>query len=217
MKFILCLFLVGLTLSAQAQYKNIYTRNAWEERDKWQRPDRLIAATGIEEGSRIADIGCHEGYMTVKFSAVVGNEGKVYAVDVNRYRLEKLEEYLEEASIENVEVIKGDYDNPNLPLNTLDVAFILDTYHEMDDYEVVLQHIKASLKSGGRLVIIEPIAKERKSWSRDRQTGRHEIAIRYVEQELKEAGFEIAEKDEMFLDRRDEKGDHLWLLVAVKS
>jgi len=214
---LLILLAVFLAYPIHAQYKNIYRKSAWEERDKWQQPERIIAATGIGVGGIIADIGCHEGYMTVKFAARVGENGKVYAVDVNNYRLDRLRDYLEDQEILNVEVIKGDYDNPKLPADILDVVFILDTYHEMDEYKSMLGHIRKSLKPGGKLVIIEPIATDRESWSRSRQTGRHEIAIRYVEEELKESGFRISQREKTFLDRKEEKGDKLWLLVAVKN
>lgn len=94
----------------------------------------------------MADVGSHEGYMTVKLAAVVGSAGKVLAVDVSQSKLDKLKDHLSKRNITNVELIKGDYDNPKLPLNALDAVIILDTYHEMDDHDKILQHIKASLK-----------------------------------------------------------------------
>jgi len=197
-----------------SQYNNIYSETAWEERDEWQQPERIIEATGISAGSYIADIGCHEGYMTVKLAKAVGPDGRVYAVDVNSYRLQSLEDHLEEHKLRNVEVIRGDYDDPKLPKNALDAVLILDTYHEMDDYEKILVYVRKSLRPNGKLILIEPVAEERKAWSREKQGDKHEIAIRYVVKDLEKAGFRIIRREAEFIDRIDQKGDHLWLIVT---
>ncbi len=206
-----------LPFCLQAQYKNIYSESAWESRDKWQHPEWIIEAMDIAEGKNVADLGCHEGYMSIKFSKAVGKSGHVYAVDVNASRLKKLDQYLKDRNIVNVETIKGDDGNPRIPKNKLDAALILDTYHEINDHKSVLKHLKASLKQDGKLVIIEPIADERNNWSRKDQTGRHEISMRYVLKEVEEAGFTVIEQKDPFLDRTKEKGDRLWMIVAVKT
>jgi predicted methyltransferase len=213
--FIVCL--IYLSVPVFGQYNNIYTESAWAERDKWQHPEWIITAMQTKPGDHVADIGSHEGYMTVKLAKVVGPEGRVYAVEVNNYKLEKLEGYLKERNYSNVELINGDYDDPKTPGNRMDAILILDTYHEIDNYKAVLAHLKNSLKSDGRLVIIEPIADERKNWTRNKQTSKHEIALRYVRDEVEEAGFNIIDQKELFLDRTEEKGDKLWLLVAMKN
>jgi SAM-dependent methyltransferase len=213
---IVTIFLILCTMPVYGQYNNIYVESAWEKRDKWQHPEWIIEAMQAVSGKHVADIGCHEGYMTVKLAKAVGSRGKVFAVDIDGYKLDKLRIYLKEKGYSNVQLITADNDNPKTPGNTLDAILILDTYHEIDDYETVLNHLKKSLKSDGRLVIIEPVADERKDWSRKKQTDKHEIAIRYVKEELKEAGFIIIDQKDMFLDRTKEKGDKLWLLVAMK-
>jgi SAM-dependent methyltransferase len=81
--------------------------------------------------------------------------------------------------------VKGDYDNPKLPANSLDAAIILDTYHEMDDHNEILQHIKTSLKNGGRLILCEPIAEARKKLTRVEQEKRHEIGMNFALEDLK--------------------------------
>lgn len=214
---LMTVLLVCCSLIVFGQYNNIYVESAWEERDKWQHPEWIIEAMQAGPGKHVADIGSHEGYMTVKLAKAVGPEGKVYAVEVNNYKLNKLKGYLKERDFSNVELINAAYDNPKTPVNRMDAILILDTYHEIKDYKKVLNHLKNSLKSDGRLVIIEPIAEERRDWSRKKQTDKHEIAIRYVKAELEEAGFNIVDQNRMFLDRTKEKGDKLWLLVAMKT
>ena len=209
--------LLLISFSAYGQYNNIYKESAWKDRDKWQHPERILEAVRVQEGSKVADIGCHQGYLTVKLAEKVGDSGKVYSVDIDSYQLSQLKENLEQRKLlERVEIIKGDYDNPKLPLGILDAVVIIDSYHEMDDYNKILEHIFDALKPGGRFVLIEPIAPERESWTRDAQTGKHEIAIRYAREELIEAGFEILKEENPFVDRTKEKGDKEWMIIGIR-
>lgn len=201
---------------AQDQWKNIYTQNAWKERDQWQKADDIIAKLNLKAGDKVGDIGCHEGYMTMKLTKVVGSIGKVYAVDVMQSRLDKLNKILGDEGITNVATVRGDYDNPHLPLNSLNSALIIDTYHEMDDHDDMLRHIKAALKAGGRLVICEPIANSRKNLSRAEQEARHELGMNYALEDLQRAGFRIVFKSDPYIDREKIKGDKMWLIVAEK-
>jgi len=211
------LMLLSGSVLAQDPWKNIYSHHAWEKRDKWQKADELIRLLDVGSGAAVADVGCHEGYMTFKLAKVVGNRGLVYAVDVGEAKLEKVKNRAAENNLTQVKTIRGDYDNPRLPLNVLDGAIILDTYHEMDDHEEILQHIKNSLKAGGRLVICEPIADSRRKLSREAQEGKHELAMEYALADLKKAGFRTFYQKDSFIDRTKEKGDKMWVVVAVKD
>lgn len=216
MILLLCLFFFHLTI-AQDPWKNVYRESAWAERDQWQRAEELIRLLRINPGSQVADIGCHEGYMTVKLSSVAGKSGQVFAVDIDQAKLNLLKKHLEERKIGNVTLIKGEYDNPRLPANALDGVLILDAYHEMDDHDEILQHIKAALKPGGRLVLCEPIADSRRRSSRADQEMKHELGINFASEDLKRAGFEIVYKKDPFADRTKIKGDKMWVIAAVKK
>ncbi len=201
----------------QDQWKNVYTESAWADRDRWQKADEIIKYGIQKQGTLVADVGSHEGYLTVKLSPAVGSTGKVYAVDVEQTKLDRLQAILEKRSIKNVITIKGDYDNPRLPLNSLDAVFILDTYHEMNEHDKILEQIKSSLKAGGRLVLCEPVAEERRTLTRKEQESKHELGINFALEDLKKAGFTIIKKQDRFVDRKAEKGDEMWLIVAVKK
>lgn len=218
LNFPLTLLIITSVASCQAQdqWKNIYSENAWEARDQWQRADDIIDLLKLSSGSRVADIGSHEGYMTVKLARVVGAKGKVYSVDVLQNRLDKLNDHLKDRGIINVTTIKGDYDNPHLEVNSINGALIIDTYHEMDDHDDMLLHIKSALKPGGRLVICEPIANERRNLQRSEQERKHELGMNYALQDLKKAGFKITFKQDPFIDREKVKGDKMWIIVAEK-
>lgn len=218
MKFFLLIFLlVPGILVGQNPWKNVYTESAWAERDGWQKPDELIRHLNLMPGSLVADIGCHEGYMTFKLSNAVGKYGKVYAVDNRMVVISLLNSKLEEREVTNVKTISGSASEVYLPTDSLDGILILDSYHEMKDYMEVLYHLKQSLKKDGRLVICEPIANERKTSSREDQEKRHELGINYALEDLAKAGFEILFKSENFVDRTTIKGDMMWVIVARRK
>ncbi|HRI78500.1 MAG TPA: class I SAM-dependent methyltransferase [Cyclobacteriaceae bacterium] len=206
----------GKALS-QDQWKNVYTETAWAERDQWQKPEEIIKKMGAIPGSVVADVGCHEGYLTFKLSSAVGPSGQVYAVDVDQIRLDKLKLHAERAGAENIRIVKGIYSDPRLPQNTFDAVAILDSYHEMNEHDKILQHIKAALKPGGRLVICEPLSESRRTMQRNDQESKHELGINFAVADLQKAGFRIAYKKDPFIDREKIKGDKLWIIVAVKK
>jgi ubiquinone/menaquinone biosynthesis C-methylase UbiE len=214
---IVILTLCSLSVTGQDPWKDIYRESAWAERDTWQRASDLVDFLKIKEGSTVADIGCHEGYMTVKLSKQVSAKGIVYAVDVEQSKLDRLKKHLADREINNVRLVKGDYDDPKLPANSLDAAIILDTYHEMDDHDKILMHIKTALKNGGRLILCEPIAEARRKLARVEQEKKHELGMNFALEDLKKAGFEIVFQKDPFVDRSKVKGDMMWIVVAQKK
>lgn len=215
MQKILLLLFITTASTAQDAWKDVYKESAWADRDRWQKADELIRQLNLKPESHVADVGCHEGYMTLKLATVV-KTGKVFAVDVEQPKLDRLNTILTKRSVQNVTTIKGDYDNPKLPVNSLDAVLILDTYHEMDDHDKILQQIKAALKPGGRLVLCEAIAESRRGATREEQERKHELAINFAVADLKKAGLAIVKEQDPFADRTAEKGDKMWLIVAEK-
>ncbi len=207
------IFLVSILCieTSFAQYKE----NDWKKRDTWMNVPKIFDLAGIKSGSTVADVGCHEGYLTIHLSKMVGERGKVYAVDVREDRIEQLDEHLEERKLTNVKTIVGDYDNPKLPNTSLDVVVVMDTYHEMDNYMVVLDHIKKSLKPEGRIVIIEKFKSHMRNKTRDTQMEAHTISLDFVKSELKEAGFTIIKEIQDFGDWKNESDKKIWVLVGV--
>jgi ubiquinone/menaquinone biosynthesis C-methylase UbiE len=210
------LMVASTTVGAQDTWKDVYSESAWKDRDRWQKADELIRSLGLITGSQVADVGCHEGYMTVKLSGMVGSSGRVYAVDIEQQKLDRLKVILETRAIKNVIPTKGEYDNPMLPMNALDAVLILDTYHEMDQRDQMLRHIREALKAGGRLVICEAIADSRRESPREDQERRHELGMKYAVEDLEKAGFTIVRRQDPLVDRTKEKGDKMWIIVAKK-
>lgn len=194
-----------------------YAEDEWEDRDKWMNVSKIFDLAGIQEGNKVADIGCHEGYLSIRLAKRVGEGGGVYAVDVREDRLENLKENLEDRNIKNVEVILGNYDNPKLPIETLDAVIVMDTYHEIEDYMEVLGHIYASLKPGGKILVLEKLKDHVKGKSRDKQADSHTLASKYVEKELQHAGFEITQSISDFGQWERDENKTMWILVAEKG
>lgn len=216
LKLIPFLLISSLPLAGQDNWKDVYVEHAWADRDRWQKPELLIRHLNLKPGSQVADIGCHEGYLTVKLATAVGSNGKVFAVDIEQPKLERLKKNLEDRKITNVTTVKGDTDNPKLESGSLDAVIILDTYHEMDEHDTMLQHILRALKPGGRLVLCEAIAESRRKASRDEQEGKHELGLSYAIADVRKAGFTIVYQADPFVDRTAEKGDKMWILVVKK-
>jgi len=194
-----------------------YSEYDWEERDTWMDTESIYKAIGIDKGSFVADIGCHEGYLSIRLANKVGDNGRVFAVDVRNDRLNTLRDNLKERELNNVDVILGDYDNPKLPENKLDAVIIMDTYHEMTDYMEILEHVYKSLKPGGKITIVEKLKSRIKGKSRDRQTDAHSLSPKYVKQELEKSGFEIIHTNNDMGNWENDPDKVMWMLVAIKE
>lgn len=194
-----------------------YAEYDWEERDTWMDVDFIFEKAGINSGSFVADIGCHEGYLSIHLAKKVGEQGQVFAVDVRTDRLEALEAHLEERNLNNVKVILGEYDNPKLPENSLDVVVIMDTYHEMNDYMTILEHVKRALKPDGRIVIIEKLKSRIKGKSRQTQTNAHSLGLRHVKKELQQVGFIMVYQNNNIGKWEQDPNKTIWILVGKKE
>ncbi|GEO07965.1 class I SAM-dependent methyltransferase [Segetibacter aerophilus] len=102
----------------------------------------------------IADIGAGTGYYTFKLAPKVP-KGKVYAVEIQDEMIEIVKERAKKMNVTNVEVIKGGFSSPNLPENSVDLAIMVDVYHEFEYPVEMLQAIRKSLKKDGKLLLIE--------------------------------------------------------------
>jgi len=155
-------------------------------REKWQHVDEIFTAAGIGAGSSVADVGAGDGFLTLRMAPIVGENGHVFAIDISDAKVQTLKRRVADAHLSNVEIVKGDEDDPRLPAGQLDAVIILNSYHEMPRFREILQHIRASLKPGGRLLIAEPgpLPEEQ---TRAQQIARHHISSKFVAEEMAEA------------------------------
>src|SRR5882672_492631 len=181
-------------------------------REGWQKVPEIFEAMAVRPGAIVADVGAGGGFFTVRLARAVGATGRVIAVDVSEPELERLRARLDREGLTNVETVRGDAGDPHLGSASLDAAVIVNAYHEMVDYQAMLHQLRTALKPDGRLVIVEPISEKRRAASREQQVGVHEIAVRFVEQEARDAGFRIQRLQDPFTTRSDVVE---WLLVGV--
>jgi ubiquinone/menaquinone biosynthesis C-methylase UbiE len=125
------------------------------ERDKWQRPDRVIRALGVRAGQSIADVGAGSGYFAVRFARQVGREGQVRAVDISQDMLAYLEARAREAGLENIQTILAKPDDPMLPPGSVDLVFICDAWHHIEARPRYLATLRPALKPGARIAVVD--------------------------------------------------------------
>ncbi len=124
------------------------------DREAWQRPDQVMDALGIADGSIVADLGAGGGWFTIRLARRVGPNGLVYAEDIQPQMIEAIQRRVQREALKNVTTVLGSADNPTLPESRLDVALMVDSFHEVEDAHALLTNIRGALKPGGRLGIV---------------------------------------------------------------
>lgn len=126
------------------------------DREAWQKPDQVMDALHVAEGTRVADLGAGGGWFTIRLARRVGPNGHVYAVDVQRLMIEAIQRRVQREALTNVTPVLGEYDDPKLPRDArLDAVLIVDAFHEMENPVAVLRNILPALKPQGRIGIID--------------------------------------------------------------
>jgi predicted methyltransferase len=124
------------------------------DREKWQKPDQIMDALNIADGSTVADTGAGAGWFTSRLARRVGPRGMVYAQDVQRQMLEAIRRRVAKEGLENVHTRLGQGSDPNLPAASLDAVLVVDVYPEVEDRVTFLRNLGASLKPNGRIGIV---------------------------------------------------------------
>ena len=126
-----------------------------EEREREERTDLLLSALDLKPGMIVADIGAGTGYLSRRMALAVGGSGTVLAVDVQPQMIRILTKLSQQKGLSNIKPSLGVEDDVKLPAESIDLAIMVDVYHELAyPYEVLASIIRA-LKPGGQLVFIE--------------------------------------------------------------
>ena len=125
------------------------------EREQEEEPDKALDALGMLTGLTVADVGAGSGYFTVRLASRVGPKGRVYANDLQPEMLKMLSARLVRERVANVTLVHGAVDDPKLPAASLDLVLLVDVYHEFSAPQAMLRGLRAALKPGGRLVLLE--------------------------------------------------------------
>jgi len=159
-----------------------YKRFAYDGvgRDDWQKPDEVMALLDIREGHHVADLGAGGGYFTFRLADAVGPGGRVYAVDVDDDMIRYLRGQVKKRNYPNVEVVRAEKDDPELPDDEIDLIFTCNTYHHLDDRVDYFEDLLDELQPAGRVAIIE---------YRD---GHHGTPAQTIIDEMTRAGYRLA-------------------------
>jgi predicted methyltransferase len=182
------------------------------KRDAWQRPEEVMDELGLRSGSVVGDVGCGTGYFTFHFAARVGATGKVYAEDIDADVLRKIQARLQTEHLKQIDTIHGTPDDPMLPRGTLDIILITNAYHEMKDFDGMLQSMYRALKPGGVLGIIDHEAEPGRS--RTDYQEHHRIPEQMVREDLARNAFHFLRKEPGF--ESTQSGKKYFFLIFEK-
>lgn len=126
-----------------------------ESREVFARRHAIVAACQIEPGQTVADVGAGTGLFTRLFADAVGKEGRVIAVDISQKFLDRIQADSRERNQSNVETLLAATDSARLPADSVDLAFICDTYHHFEFPQKTMASLHRALKPGGRIVLID--------------------------------------------------------------
>jgi SAM-dependent methyltransferase len=124
-------------------------------RDERLQINRVMDILGIASGKTVADIGAGSGWFTVRAAQRVGQSGTVYAEDINPEAIRYIEARAQKEHLSNVKTILGKNDDPLLPVSSVDAILLLKTYHEVAEPVALLRNLRASLRSGAKIGIID--------------------------------------------------------------
>jgi predicted methyltransferase len=122
-------------------------------RDEWQKPHEVLEALDLAPDAAVADIGSGTGYFTVRQSHFVP-KGRVYGVDIAPEMVKYLSERASKSGLSNITAVAGKPDDAMLPAK-VDCVLVVDTYHHIDNRSGYFARLRASLKPGGRVAIID--------------------------------------------------------------
>ncbi|MCC9601848.1 class I SAM-dependent methyltransferase [Stieleria sp. JC731] len=125
------------------------------ERDEEENTSESFKELRLEPGMDVCDLGCGNGYWTLPMARDVGPEGTVYAVDIQREMLQKLDLRASKFDLQNIRPTLGKIDDPRLPENAIDLLLMVDVYHEFSHPQSMLWEIRRSLKPKGVVALLE--------------------------------------------------------------
>jgi SAM-dependent methyltransferase len=126
-----------------------------ESREREEDCTTMLKALDLKPGQTACDMGCGNGFYTLKLAEIVGEKGRVYAVDIQQEMLRLLESRAEKSDLKNIKPVLGSLIDPHLPEGKLDLILCVDVYHEFSHPEQMLAAMRKALKKDGRLVLVE--------------------------------------------------------------
>ena len=170
-----------------------------EGRDVFDRRNEVVKACQIKPHMAVADVGAGTGLFSRLFAHQVGRDGKVYAVDIAKDFVKHIEEGAKEEGLDNIVGVVCDPKSCKLPLDSVDLVFICDTYHHFEYPQETMRSIHGALRPDGQLVLIEfhRIEGVSSDWTLDHVRAGQAVFAK----EIEEVGFKkVDEKKDLLSD-----------------
>jgi precorrin-6B methylase 2 len=155
------------------------------ERASEEQPQVAIDALEIKPGQTVADLGAGSGYYSFRIAPLVGPTGKVLAIDIEQHMLETIAERAHRERVANVMTVHSSAQDPHLAPGSVDLLFMVDVYHELEYPYEMMTKVRAALKPGGRVALIEYRAEDPEVAIKPL----HKMSERQVRREMQAAGF----------------------------
>jgi ubiquinone/menaquinone biosynthesis C-methylase UbiE len=161
-----------------------------ESRQREEDCETMLAALNVRPGQTVCDMGCGNGFYTLPLAKLVGDDGRVIAVDIQREMLGLLKDRAAADKIDNIDYLLGTVVDPKLEPNSVDLMLMVDVYHEFSHPEQMLKAIRVSLKPGGRVALVEFRAEDPKVPIKEL----HKMSKQQILKEFKPNGFNLVEE-----------------------
>jgi FkbM family methyltransferase len=175
-------------------------------RETEEQPSQVVSHLDLKPTDIVADIGAGTGYMSFRMAALVP-QGQVLVVDVQPEMLEIIELLQQERHVTNIKPVLATVTDPHLPPNSIDLALMVDAYHEFEYPREVMAGIRKSLKPGGRVVLVEYRGENPFVFIKPL----HKMTQKQVRKEMQAAGF-VWRETKSFLPQQ-----HLMIFTSANS
>jgi ubiquinone/menaquinone biosynthesis C-methylase UbiE len=159
--------------------------------------DEVMAAMRLQPGQTVADIGAGTGLLSVPAAKIVGERGRVFAVEIDAGFFPSIKKRADEAGVTNIQTVLGVFTDPKLPVTNVDLAFFHDVLHHVENRGAYLKTLAQYIAPAGRIVVVDfergqgPHAQQP-----ELQASREDLTAW-----MKEAGFSLAAEAKLFQDK----------------
>jgi len=163
-----------------------------QARDKIELPEKVMEVTGVRPGMVIGEVGAGHGYFTFWLARGVGEKGRVYANDIDRSALAAIERRRAAENVANIETVLGTVEDPRFPSGSLDMVFMVNSFHDLERPVELLANLLPALKPDATVVIMD----------RDpaRTSDRHFKTRAEVEETIGRSVFELVKVEDFLRD-----------------
>ena len=174
----------------------------YPDREQKLHINQVMDLLGISSGKVVADIGAGSGWFTVRAARRVTETGRVYAVEINSAAIRYIDERAQKEKLTNIKTVLGAEDDPRLPPGSVDAGLLLKTYHEVAKPVDLMRNLRAALRPGARVGVID----------RNGNGTDHGVQKKVVIREVEQAGYRMVEEHDDLV--KDDKMDYFLVFVA---